>query len=388
MPLFPFVQALLYSPELDDEVFFAQGKHVKIWLSVASIASFAIAFFARFSRMYAGYAVLVTAFLAFAFKAPYFQAEILYYTLFGFGFILSLETLVKPKWYKSIGVGALLALAHLCKASATPALILFASCYGVRLIAKFIRRDLEWHLARDIVLRAITPIMIFILLLFPYLQESKEIYGRYFYNVNTMFYVWYDTWEEAKAGTGAAGDRAGYPDLPEHEIPSLRKYLAEHSAEQIIGRFRDGVTQLVAYGCYRRYSVHTYGYCSQVALGLIVLAIALPLLLRRFRWRKDHERIHVIWYSVSLLILYALSAAWYMPISGNEGPRVVLVLLVPFLWITGLVVHSKYIQSLKITVFGKPVKVVAIVYSLISLTLVYEIYQVVTWRAATMYGGK
>ena len=215
MPLFPFFQALFYSPELTNEAFFLRGKQINIWLSVAAIASFAIAFSARFSRMYAIYAVLVIAFLAFAFKAPFFQAEILYYTLFGFAFILSIDALFAPKWHKSIGVGALLALAHLCKASATPALILFASCYGVLLIANFIRRDLEWHLARDIVLRALTPALVFILLLFPYLQESKEIYGRYFYNVNTMFYVWYDTWEEAKAGTRAAGDRAGYPDLPE-----------------------------------------------------------------------------------------------------------------------------------------------------------------------------
>ena len=388
MPLFPFVQALLYSPELDDEVFFAQGKQINIWLSVAAIASFAIAFFARFSRMYAGYAVLVTALLAFAFKAPYFQAEILYYTLFGFGFILSLETLVEPKWYKSIGAGIMFSLAHLSKASALPAVLLFTSSYGVLFIVKLVRSQLDQTLVRDVVMRVATPLLTFALVLYPYLQESKLKYGTYFYNVNTSFYLWYDSWDEAKAGTRAAGDRAGYPDLPEHEIPSLRKYLAEHSSEQIIGRFREGVTRLIAYGCYRRNSVHIYGYCSQVALGLFVLAIALPLLLRRFRWRKDHERIHVIWYAASLLILYALSAAWYMPISGNEGPRVVLVLLVPFLWTTGLVVHSKYIQSLNITVLGQSVKVVAIVYSLISLTLVYEIYQVVTWRAATMQGGK
>ena len=107
MPLFPFFQALFYSPDDRRSLFLAQ---INIWLSVAAIVSFAIAFSARFSRMYASYAVLVTAFLAFAFKAPFFQAEILYYTLFGFAFILSI--LFAPKC-TNIGVPILLALAHL-----------------------------------------------------------------------------------------------------------------------------------------------------------------------------------------------------------------------------------------------------------------------------------
>ena len=85
------------------------------------------------------------------------------------------------------------------------------------------------------------PILVFLLLLSPYLIESKAKYGAYFYNVNTTFYIWYDSWDEAKAGTLAAGDHLGWPDLPDEEIPSLQKYLDEHSAVEILHRFRDGV---------------------------------------------------------------------------------------------------------------------------------------------------
>ena len=102
-----------------------------------------------------------------------------------------------------------------------------------------------------------------------------------------MFYVWYDTWEEAKAGTGAAGDRAGYPAYPRMKFPACESIWLNTLQSKLSAAFVRGHAAR-RLRLHRRYSVHIYGYCSQVA------AIALPLLLRRFRWRKDHERI--IWY--------------------------------------------------------------------------------------------
>ncbi len=77
MPLYPWIQALFYAPELTEEQFFEQGKKLNIIISVVCLAVLGIAFFVRFPRLYASYAMLVIAYLLFALKAPWLQAELL-----------------------------------------------------------------------------------------------------------------------------------------------------------------------------------------------------------------------------------------------------------------------------------------------------------------------
>ena len=389
MPLYPWIQALFYSPEMDDETFFQQGKRLNVVLSLVCLLALGIAFFAKFSKIYAFYSILVIAFLVFAIKSPFFQTEILFYTLFGFAFMLSLDTLISPKWYKSIGLGILFALAHFSKASAMPGLFIFASSYSILFLHKLFSRSLSMGQVRQILYYALAPLVVFMSLLFPYFQESKERYGTYLYNVNTTFYMWYNSWEEVENGTKLAGDRSGWPDMPDEEIPSLSKYLNEHSSDEIIDRLRRSITQILQSGCYGKRSKHRYGYCSQVGLSLIILGIGLLMLL--FKSIQLHKSvpniyIHIVWYILSFFVLYTLSFAWYIPIV--RGNRTFLALLIPLLWTLGLVVHTPQIQSLQFILFQRPIKVFHIVYLLMTLTLFHEIYQIITIRAAILYGGK
>ena len=378
MPLYPWIQALFYSPQMDGEAFFQQGKQLNVALSLVCLLALGIAFFAKFSKLYAFYSILVIAFLVFAIKSPFFQVEILFYTLFAFAFMLSLDTLISPKWYKSVGVGALFALAHFSKASGMPGLFIFISSYGILFLLKLFNRSLDREQVRQILVHGLTPLVVFMVLLFPYFQESKDKYGTYFYNVNTTFYIWYDSWSEAKKGTRAAGDRQGWPNLPDEEIPSLSKYLNEHSADEIIERFRNGAATLLRSGCHN--SNYSFGYCSQVGLSLLILALGLPMLFKDIRRRKSEQNMHIVWYVLLFFLLYALSFVWYAPIIGS-GHRAILSLAIPLLWATGLVVHAPQIQSLQVKKFLHGL------YLLLILTLFYEIYQVITLRAETMYSG-
>ena len=388
MPLYPWIQALLYSPQMDDETFFQQGKQLNVALSLVCLLALGIAFFHKFSKIYAFYSILAIAFLVFAIKSPWFQTEILFYTLFGLTFILSLEALLSPKWHKSIGVGVLFALAHFSKASALPGLLIFISSYGILFLSRLFSRSLNRGQVRRILYHALTPLVVFMALLFPYFQESKDTYGTYFYNVNTTFYIWYDSWDEAKEGTAAAGDRRGWPDMPDEEIPSLSKYLREHTADDIIERFRNGAAALLRTGCHN--SIYSFGYCSQVGLSLLILALGLPLLFKDIRRRKGEHNMHIVWYILLFFLLYALSFAWYMPIIGGGG-RTILSLAIPLLWTVGLVAHAPQIQSMifqgSMKVFLIVYKTVPIVYLLLALILLYEIYQVITLRAETAYSG-
>ena len=387
MPIYPFMQALFYTPNLPREAYFELGKQVNIILSTLSLFLLGAAFFRRFSKIFAIYAVLCIAFVSFAFKAPYFQAEILFYTVFALAFILSVEALSAPRLYKSAGVGILYALAHLTKASALPGIVLFVFCHVLMTIFLLLRRTKSREVLFKHVLFALTPVLSFCAVLFPYFSESHERYGSFLYNVNTTFYVWYDSWDEAKAGTRAAGDRQGWPDLPDDQIPSMGKYLREHSGQEILKRFRSGIGRLIGYGCYFKNSKHSFGYCSQIGLNLIVLSICTGILAVNCPWRQLRRRLHVYGFMALFLCVYGLAFAWYMPLIGS-GNRTILSLLIPFLWTVGIVVHSPQITLPRVTLIKWRPRAITIVYVLILITLAYEIRQVVDFRAITMFGGE
>ena len=117
-------------------------------------------------------------------------------------------------------------------------------------------------------------------MIFPYLRVSQHITGHSFYNVNSTFYVWYDSWEEAEAGTKAHGDRVGWPDMPSAEIPSLAKYVHEHTPEKMVRRLIDGGRDVMTN------VMQSYGYLDYLLVygGVLLLAVGL-------KWRRARERI-------------------------------------------------------------------------------------------------
>ena len=65
----------------------------------------------------------------------------------------------------------------------------------------------------------------------------------------------------------------------------------------------------------------------------------------------------------------------------------ILLLYIPLLWTVGLICHAPRIRSLQFTVLGRELSVFSLVLGLMSVTLTYEIYLMVTVRASTMSGG-
>ena len=388
MPLYLFLQALFYSPDMSLEEFFQHGKRLNIVLSLFCVAALSCVFFSRFSRLYATYAMLVIALVVFAIKSPFFQTELLFYTLFGLAFILSINTIKVPNKYKTVALGAMFALCQYTKASAMPSLLIFAASYGVLILTKLYKRDLNAASAGYILFSAVTPIFVFLLLLSPYLLESKAKYGSYFYNVNTAFYIWYDSWDEAKAGTLLAGDHVGWPDLPDDEIPSVSKYLEEHTAQDIVDRFVNGVFLMVKSACVIDHPFnYAYGYCSQIALGLVVLVGSLFVVVKNGRASLSDQSLQSVLYVCLFFLVYFAAYAWYMPIINFRGARTVLSLLIPFMWTIGLVVHHPYILSLQVTIRERDINPLNLVYALISLTLFVEIFRLVTFGASVYWAG-
>lgn len=388
MPLYPFLQALFYSPDLSSEEFFQHGKRLNVILSLVCIAVLCYVFFSRFSRLYAAYAMLLIALVVFAIKSPFFQTELLFYTLFGLTFILSIDTIKAPNKYSTVALGAMFASCQYVKASAMPGLFIFAASYGVLVLTKLGKRELNAHCVGNILFSAVMPIIVFLLLLSPYLLESKEKYRSYFYNVNTTFYIWYDSWDEAKAGTYQAGDTIGWPDMPDEEIPSLQKYLDEHSPQDIVDRFINGVIAMVKSACVIDHPFrYAYGYCSQVTFGIIVLVGSLIVLLKNARSSLSIQTGQAVLYVCLFFVIYFAAYAWYMPIINFRGARTVLSLLIPLLWTIGLVVHHPEIQSLQVSVRERAISLFQLGYALALLILVVDIYRLVTVGASELWAG-
>ena len=357
------------------------GKTSKRSDFLAGLAAIAAAFWFKFSKLYASYTISVIAFLCFAIKAPWFQAEILFYTLFAFAFMLSIESIRCPRWYKSVGVGLLFALAHFTKASALPGIALYTCSFAVPLLAQFRSRGLSRQRIFLIALRAFTPLFVFIVALFPYFNESKARYGQFFYNVNSTFYIWYDSWGQAKFGTKAAGDREGWPDMPDEEIPSLTKYLEEHTFTQIAQRFIKGAARIHENACSGAEGPSQLGIC--IHAGAVVLLAFCCLCLQRSagRGQLGKKDIQTGLFAAMFFSVYLLLYAWYVPIAS--GPRLILALLIPLFWTAGFAVRS----TPDLSIPGTTISLARASIGLMTVILLSQIYELAMARASLLFGG-
>ena len=238
------------------------------------LAGVAYFLFKHFKLLTSYVLLALVGFNLFIFKAAYFQPELLFYFVYFLIFYLTLRMLRSPDWKLAVLTGLTLAIGHYVKASVLPGLLAFG-------VAFLLKQIVDWWQARDSqnpsrqlmasLLNLIIVVVTFLAVLSPYLLESKARYGTYFYNVNTTFYVWNDNWTQALNTTRQHGDQVGWPDMPAEDIPSLQKYIREHTWEDVFSRevigLRDAVMSLL-----RPYGMISYQAIYSV-LAVMLLAV-------------------------------------------------------------------------------------------------------------------
>ncbi len=385
MPVFPFLLALTIERGGASEATFLQAKTVNLVLSIVLLVGCGMVLRRYFDLRWAVLLTEVAAWSLFVFKAPYVQAELLYYAL-AFGlFVMALELLVRPSAGMAIALGIVAGLAHLTKASVLPGLVLLLAALFVQGILKR-ARALRAAPAADPpgVLWASTlryPLLIacfFLLTVFPYIKSSWYRFGHPFYNVNSTFYMWYNSWDEAKAGTRAHGDRVGWPDMPADEIPGPGKYLREHSPAQMADRVFSNAqdTLVVAAG--------SYGYFKYALVFTVVLLVAVVL---------NPDRAKMIWrthpgpvlYVLAFFAAYAVLDSWFRPIL-DHGNRLVLALYLPFLYICARAVHSLVADG-HIEVREFQLRVTDALFLGLTVLVLSDVWAVLVDRSLHMYGG-
>ncbi len=388
MPVYPFLLSLLYEPGLSDEAFFARGKLLNIALSLIILPILFWIFWKYLPLFTAVNLFLIHTFTLYMFKAAYTQTELLFYLLNFVGFLLMCRLLWRPAWRDSWGTavftGILLGLAHLTKASILPGLALFVGIAFLQAIFRQFKDRVNSKNIRQFVKDLAIPalvILFFLLTIWPYIQNSKEHFGHYFYNVNSTFYIWYDHWDEVEAGTKAHGDRLGWPDMPPEELPSAAKYFQEHSAAQIFERFFSGFLVIMIT------TVNSYGYLVYFCLlASFVLTVAIVNRQRTMAIIRKYPFITL--FVTSFFGAYLLLYAWYWPISS--GNRFILALFSPAMFSLAFVMYRLFEKQLSLKTSRhseKPINLGQLLNWTLFAILLVDGYIILTVRVGTLYGG-
>lgn len=376
MPLYPALLAVFMDQNTTEDGFFETGKSINLWLSLAGLVFVGLVFFRAFPPHHALNALGLTAFSVFVFKAAYVQSEILYYLLTFAAFLLGWQLFRKPRWGLAVVTGGLVGLTHLTKASILPGLVVFMVFYPLDALWQKWRHDVTGFARRLIITGLVTAA--FLAVVFPYISKSKEIYGQYFYNVNSTFYIWCESWKDVELTVKAAGDREGWPDLPPEEIPSFKKYLRDHSAAEIGGRVATGISRVF------NTMARGPGFLW-FGLAYAGFAAGLAFWKRRVLLRVFLKRPVPTLAILAYFLGYGLLMAWYSQII--QGNRFVLALFLPFLF-TISVFLLKFSRRVLVSCGGwGKVGILTIFNLAISIWLLVDILITCLFRISSVYGG-
>jgi hypothetical protein len=394
-PLFSYLLAVFYHPEMTELDFFRRSQQVNIYLSLFLLVA---VFFVTRKFIPTGQSVLLTIITAvslFVYKAGYVQPELLFYFLNYISFILMGWMLVKPSLWLAAVTGLALALAYLAKASILPALALFLVMY---IIQQFSIWNKDWVIKHDSsassnagqsLLRyrassGVLMVLVFLALLSPYLIENKRLFGSYFYNVNTTFYAWYDSWEQVAEGTKSHGDDQGWPDMPPDQIPSMGKYLREHKLQQIYGRFISGFQSEFTilrkpYGLFNYPAIYSF-----ILLVFCLYNIRMSLnLCRRY--------IFLLIFALAYFAGYMVSFAWFAPITNFFVGRFVYGLYLPYLFSLFVALNHIVKEIQYIHLGGRSIRAANLVWGVhagVFLMVLYELYFYTPQRLVDRWYGK
>lgn len=382
MPVYQYLLAMTVERGGPSEATFREGKAMNLVLSILLLTAVAAVLWRNLGPAWAILLTEIAAWTLFVFKAPYVQAELLYYTLTMGLVVLIMRFMKRPRVGSAIAVGITAGLAHLTKASILPALVLLLVAIAGQAVWTAFRAGRDGAPPGRSLLPSAGYLLLiagfFLLTVFPYIKNSHDRFGPWFYNVNSTFYMWYDSWDQATAGTKAHGDRLGWPVMPADEIPTPAKYWREHSPRQIFLRLSVNAQDILAT------AVDSYGYFKYIVL--FIAAVALAAVVRpdaaKAIWR-EHTFLVLFWlaYFAGYFVLYA----WFRPVLGH-GNRLVLGLYLPF-----LVVGAGGLQTLladrTIEVRSWRLRLLHGWFLVLAALLVSDVWAAIVERSLRLYGG-
>lgn len=278
----------------------------------------------------AGVLTLFAVVCVFPAKASFVQAELPFYCFFLLTWLLMCQVLDRPQVGIALLAGITAGLTFWVKASVLPLLLLFLITGFTRSVFRIIRTRAECRSIRSgrvdprrLVACVMLAAAAFVIVTGPYLRHTRNHFGRWFYNVNSTFFMWCDSWNEAQALNEQFDLAERFPPVPREELPGPQRYLRTHSWGQIFARLGSG------YALIGRQVVNE----AYIIYPLVLLVTCAYLIRRRRRFppgRLDGNRHAVLFFSVASLLGYLTLYAWYAPVA--YGDRFVLSLMLPLMF--------------------------------------------------------
>ena len=387
MPFFPFLMSFVYVRNLSDQEYFFRGKLANILLSMVLLCLIYFIVRRYFTLLESQIFIFINAFTVFMFKAGYFQCELLFYFMNFCFFLLLFSFLMKPGYFTGTLSGVFAAGAYLTKASIIPSIFCFSFFYIIYHIllpikdivlnndgkfADYLKMSFRYFIILAVFFAT------FLLTMYPYISTSKKLFGHYFYNVNSTFYIWYDSFDDAVKGTRGHGDRVGWPQMPPDQIPSAKKYFQEHSFNQIAKRLLKGLIIVPA----RAY--FSYGFFKYICLYFLICILIIIKDYQKF-WTlfKKRRNFILFLYTASYFWGYYLLYAFYTPIAS--GIRFALALFLPALFCMFYFIHkfefNYYYDKLKLNVNAP------LIHTVVGIILLTEIFFNLTLKLRAYAGN-
>ncbi len=345
MPLVPIVASLFY--DADWNLFVGRASWVAIAVSLSLLGSMALIAYRNLTPLLATAFLLIVAVAVFAPQASFLQADVPYYAFFFCSWWAMLRLLQRPGLALASGAGLILGLTYLTKASVLLAIPIWLGMMILRAIICARRKTNEstpsdtsptldqvahGNSVRWIGAGCVT-LAVFLASVSPYLKNNHEHFGRFFYNVNTTFFVWCDSWTQAQRFAEKYEIDQHFPAAPPETIPGPASYWRTHTSRQIVSRLTYGLRTLGALA----WESASLKYLLFLVVCAVVVTSLNPSLAmsvaQRYKWP-------IAW-SALLFLAYVLAYAWYVVVA--YGDRFVLSLVAPMLF--GLCVYLNRIGS-------------------------------------------
>lgn len=334
MPLIPILVSLAH--DANWQHFVHRASWLAIALSLALLAAMSLIAYRNLSPLFATAFILMVAVAVFAPQASFVQADVAYYALFFCTWWAMVRVIDRPSMRQAIVVGLFSGLTYLTKASVLLAIPLLLGVLLLRaLLVLRSESSAASHqaiplssqapqssLSRRSLCAALVALIVFLVTIFPYLYNNHARYGRYFYNVNTTFFVWCDSWPQAQQFAEKYHIEKHFPAAPAQEIPGMQNYWRTHSTNQIGNRIVYGIKTLALLAAESGALKYLLILCACGA----VLSIIHPSAARNF---IQKHRLSLA-FSILLFCAYALAYSWYVVIA--YGDRFVLSLVPPLLF--------------------------------------------------------
>jgi tetratricopeptide (TPR) repeat protein len=329
MPLYPALLASVYDADWDAFVersaWFAIASSMIILLGIGLIAY-------RYLPMWlATVLTLSAASGVYVYKASFVQAELLYYGVLFAVWLLLCRLIRRPNIWWSIVAGVLLGLAYLTKASALAIVAAYAPVVAAMALVRALKgkgersdNDADARPSGSAALLVSTAVVLlaFLVVAYPYIASNKARFGRYFYNVNSTFFMWFDSWAEAKTFADTYHVNEQYPIALPEQIPGPLNYWRGHTVGQMWRRLSSGLLALWS-------SALDEACLKYLVVTVVFCAVLGARQLRRVRDLRA-ETWAVVLFCTLLFGGYMLAYAWFAQIA--YGGRFVLSLFLPVMY--------------------------------------------------------